>query len=80
MENQTKIPEGMIEVTKEKFFSALNADRRDIMPSTRNAYYTVWETIDRTLWGWNSHGWKTRSHLADPEICAVYPNALEKIK
>jgi hypothetical protein len=52
------IPSGMIEVSKEQFFAALNADARDIMPSVLSPDCTRWETKTRQLWGWSLPGWK----------------------
>ena len=71
------IPAGMVEVSKDVFYKALEADNRDIMPSVSNPYETKWETKNRELWGWMSKGWK--SPWDEIEICAVYPKALEKI-
>jgi hypothetical protein len=62
------IPAGMIEVTKDQFFSALYKDPRDIMPSNRNPNYTTWETRDRAVWGWSSPGWK---NPGDPAVWAI---------
>lgn len=53
------IPDNMREVTKDEFFATLKADPRDIMPSHRNEFYTVWEVVSsRAVWGWSCPGWK----------------------
>lgn len=72
------LPAGMVAVTKDQFFAALEADKRDIMPSVKDAYVTTWETRDRQLWGWESTGWKTP--YGEENILAVYPVALAKAK
>lgn len=72
MTEAPKIPSGMIEVTKEEFYQALYADKRDIMPSISNPYYVEWRTKDRTLWGWETPGWK---NPGDDKVHAIYPNA-----
>ena len=47
-------------VTKEEFFAALYADRRDIMPTNEAPDRTYWRTNDhvRTLFGITSPGWR----------------------
>lgn len=70
-------PHGMIVVTKEQFFKALEADKRDIMPSTADPYATRWETTYRQLWGWDSTGWKS-THDTE-QIWAIFPEALKTI-
>lgn len=51
------MPEDMVAVTKEEFFAALRADKRDIMPSVRERCFTTWETTRREAWGWSAPGW-----------------------
>lgn len=63
------IPNGIVVVTKEQFFSALYADTRDIMPSHVNPLYTTWETKQREVWGWSFPGWKNTG-LA--KVYAIY--------
>ena len=45
-------------VSKQEFFAALYADKRDIMPSNRLDNETRWEAKDGTLWGVSKPGWK----------------------
>ncbi|WP_443698980.1 hypothetical protein [Pseudomonas sp.] len=53
------IPNGMKEVSKEQFFEALYADKRDIMPNvSESENYSVWQTWDRIVWGYSYPGWK----------------------
>lgn len=52
-------PEGMKQVSKEEFFDALYADKRDIMPSIAESdKYSVWMTTSRYVWGYSYPGWK----------------------
>lgn len=51
------IPPGMVEVSRSKFFHALNADPRDVMPSVVDRDCTWWETDSRHVWGWSFPGW-----------------------
>ena len=66
------VPEGMVVVTKEKFFELLDADPRDIMPdhpswSPPNQHN--WSVVStRKVWGWSAPGWK---NPGAPEIHAV---------
>lgn len=48
----------MIEVTKDQFFAALYADKRDIMPRNTDPTYTDWETPHRHQFGRTYPGWK----------------------
>lgn len=56
------VPAGMTIVSEERFFAALYADRRDIMPTCHvSPDYTPWRTTDgteiaRTLPGWRNPG------------------------
>lgn len=52
-------PDGMKEVSKDKFFEALKADKRDIMPSaSESPNYSVWSDKSRNVWGYSYPGWK----------------------
>lgn len=73
-ENQISQPNGMVEVTKEQFFAALDADARDIMPSVAEPYTTRWETKSRELWGWNPTGWK--GPFGQEEKYFIYPKSI----
>ena len=54
-----QVPDGMKEVTKDEFFEALYADKRDIMPSvSESPNYSVWMTPQRNVWGYTYPGWK----------------------
>jgi hypothetical protein len=55
---KAEIPMGFRRVTHDEFFSALEADPRDIMPNHGNPNHTTWETQHRHVWGWTSPGWK----------------------
>lgn len=56
--NQPTIPSGMIEVSKDRFFELLYADKRDIMPSHQARDFTSWEVVHtRVQWGWSTPGW-----------------------
>ena len=52
--NQTYIPEGFRQVTKEEFFYELAKDPREIIPKNISPLSTTWETKNRQLFGWNS--------------------------
>lgn len=71
-----QVPNGMVIVTKEQFYAALEADKRDIMPCVSQTHVTTWKTRNREVWGWESTGWK---NPGDENIRAIYPSALEKI-
>jgi hypothetical protein len=58
-------PPGMTEVTKERFYAALRADPRDIMPSNKARTYTTWQTWDGSVWGWSAPGWANAHEHAD---------------
>jgi hypothetical protein len=58
----------MTEVTKDRYFSMLSADKRDIMPSHRERNFTTWETQNREVFGWSSPGW---NNPEDPKVYAV---------
>lgn len=52
-----EIPSGMVEVSKERFFELLYAEKRDIMPRSEQKF-TAWEgNHTRESWGWASEGW-----------------------
>lgn len=62
-ETQPTMPEGMVEVTKDRFFELLKADPRDIMPTAQWPYFTPWRVVQTgVMWGWSSHGYKTPFH------------------
>jgi len=69
----TTIPQGMIEVSKDEFFAALYADKRDIMPSVSQPNVTTWETKTRQVWGWSLPGWKNPS---DAKVWAIVKGAV----
>lgn len=54
------IPAGMIEVSRDAFFDALYADKRDIMPRATieadgKGIYSVWSVVaTRESWGWST--------------------------
>lgn len=55
------IPAGMIQVTRDDFFTRLYADKRDIMPHLDNETFTTWALngrYPRVVWGWSAPGWK----------------------
>ena len=52
------IPSGIVEVTKDEFFAALYADKRDIMPNIDNPDFTVWQDSTRKVFGRTLPGWK----------------------
>lgn len=64
-----EMPGNMQQVTKERFFDCLRADKRDIMPHTTHQTFTEWTTRDRGAWGWSSPGWRNTG--AYPTIYAV---------
>ncbi|MNF13296.1 hypothetical protein D3C80_2150870 [compost metagenome] len=54
-----QVPNGMKEVSREEFFEALYADKRDIMPSVSESEdYSVWSDKSRNVWGYTYPGWK----------------------
>ncbi len=64
------IPDGFREVTKDEFFAALAADKRDIMPTTEARTWTPWRVqATREMWGWTSTGYA--SPYGTPRIYAV---------
>lgn len=67
-------PEGMRLVPRDEFFAALFADKRDIMPTTRDPDQTWWETKTRQVWGWSSPGWKTSGNPNTPKAYALSIN------
>ena len=78
MENVNKTPpNGMILVSKEQFYSALEADKRDIIPSVKEPYITTWETKNRELFGWESTGWK---NPGEEPLRYIYPGYLPKVR
>ena len=76
-EKQPTMPVGMVEVTSEQFYAAIDADaKRDPMP-TSEKYETLWltrRTPRPILVGWNSTGWK--SAHGTKKVYAIYPNSL----
>jgi hypothetical protein len=67
-------PAGMVAVSRDRFFSLLSADGRDIMPSHRDPHHVLWETRNREVWGWTAPGWKNPG--AHPSMYAVVRSAL----
>ena len=65
------IPQGWQEVTEQQFYAALKADRRDIMPSVKYPFVTIWAPqhghgeFGRSWPGWKNPG--------DPEKYALAP-------
>jgi hypothetical protein len=56
----TEVPAGFRLVTKDEFFDALKADRRDIMPSNLQPYITSWKVVsNQQVWGLTRPGWKS---------------------
>lgn len=54
-----EIPEGFKLVSREEFFNLLCADKRDIMPSTKESEcHNVWMTPERFIWGYSYPGYK----------------------
>ncbi len=47
----------MITVTKDEFFAALYADKRDIMPRSE-PHQSTWEDKSRRVFGISTPGWK----------------------
>ncbi len=68
-----QMPAGMVAVSKEQFFAALNADPRDIMPHLTNPRFSTWETKSRQVWGWTAPGWQ---NPRDEKIYAIFPSAI----
>lgn len=63
-------PDGFQVVTKEAFFTALAADRRDIMPTTEARTFTPWRVVSsREMWGWSSRGYVSPYRV--PEVYAI---------
>lgn len=53
------VPDGFKKVSKDEFFEALYADKRDIMPTiSESVHYSVWMTPQRNVWGYTYPGWK----------------------
>lgn len=48
----------MREVTKEEFFAALYADKRDVMPTVEHPERTEWRDRNRNLFGRSFPGWR----------------------
>lgn len=64
------IPDGFREVTKDEFFAALAADKRDIMPTTEARTWTPWRVqTTRETWGWVSTGYA--SPYGTPKVYAI---------
>lgn len=63
-EGRPSVPAGMVEVSKEEFFTLLYADKRDIMPAHNDPSCTVWRVVaTHARWGWDAPGWKVpRAH------------------
>jgi hypothetical protein len=55
--NAPRMPDGMVEVSRDAFYAALYADKRDIMPKNRQRDFTTWETPEGWVWGWQTPGW-----------------------
>lgn len=74
--NRSKqMPAGMVEVSKERFFALLYAEKRDIMPKNDARDFTNWVTRDRERWGWTQPGWA--SEHGTPAIYAVNRSTAE---
>lgn len=65
------VPAGMVVVTKDEFFAALFADKRDIMPTTEAREHTPWrlQSGSRAMWGWCSTGYA--SGYGAPQVFAI---------
>lgn len=64
------VPTGMTVVTKDAFFAALFADKRDIMPTTEAREHTPWRIVaTRAMWGWSSTGYASK--FGAPEVFAI---------
>lgn len=65
----TAIPDGFVEVSRDRFFAMLYADKRDIMPNNESPTSTFWRVVrTRDAWGWSAPGW---SNPRDPKMYAV---------
>lgn len=68
------VPAGMVVVSKDEFYAALNADKRDIMPTTEAREHTPWRVVaTRAVWGWNSTGYASK--FGAPEVYAIAKTA-----
>lgn len=64
------VPAGMVVVTKDEFYAALFADKRDIMPTTEARERTAWRLMsNRAMWGWSSTGYASK--FGDPQVYAI---------
>jgi hypothetical protein len=51
----------MTVVSKDEFYAALSADKRDIMPTTEAREHTPWRVVaTRAMWGWSSTGYASK--------------------
>lgn len=56
--SKPQMPSDMAEVSKDRFFELLYADKRDIMPRNQARDFTSWEVVHtRERWGWSTPGW-----------------------
>lgn len=68
MSDNANIPFGFTEVTKAQFFKVVGD--LDVMPTTRNDFFTFWETKHRSNIGWSVPGWRNPS--ATPKRYALH--------
>ncbi len=75
------VPDGCAVVPTDEVFRLLAADKRDIMPQLDDPCVTWWcGNHNRILvWGWCSHGWKTRDYLAPPKVWAVKTTEVREV-
>jgi len=58
VEADSKVPEGMIEVSRVEFFDWLiRYQKSDPMPNHVEPYYTLWKTKHLSVVGWSYPGW-----------------------
>lgn len=51
----------MTVMTKEEFYAALAAEKRNIMPTTEAREHTPWRIVaTRAMWGWSSKGYASK--------------------
>jgi hypothetical protein len=68
------VPAGMVVVTKDEFYAALFADKRDIMPTVEAREHTPWRFVqNRAMWGWCSTGYASK--FGAPEVYAIARSA-----
>lgn len=63
--------------TKDRFFAALKADSRDIMPDHSAPDFTLWRVVwTREVWGRTEPGWKNAGLVPPTYALASADHAL----